>query len=274
MSILKVDKDKCCRDGACISVCPVRIIDVDSGSGFPKPVEGHERLCINCGHCVAVCPTKAISLQSMPAEKCESLTKDWRVSPEKLSQFLKGRRSIRNYKKDPVDRAVIERLIDTARYAPTGINRQPVSWAVVHDAEKMKELSRLVIEWMKVLVNSGSQLAASLRMESSIRSYEGGGDPIMRGAPHLIVAYSLKEDMTAPQACTIAITYMEIMAASMGLGACWAGYVQMAINMSSDIKKFLGMSRKTDAFGALMLGYPKYEYRRIPMRNEAHVIWR
>lgn len=55
---------------------------------------------------------------------------------------------------------------------------------------------------------------------------------------------------------------------------CWAGYEQMAISSNFAIKKFLGMPPKTDCFGALLLGYPKYQYRRIPLRNKAYVMWK
>lgn len=274
INTLSVDQKKCGGDGACAAVCPIRILEIGKDTRVPGFVEGGEKACINCGHCVTVCPTGALSLASMPVDSCRTLAKDWRILPEPLEQFMKGRRSIRAYKDDIVDRAILERLIDTARYAPSGINRQPVNWAVVHDVKKVKDLSRLVAEWMRTLIAQKSPLAESLRMQNIIAMYDRGEDPITRGAPHVIIAYSLKDDMTAPQACTIALTYFELMAASMGLGTCWAGYVQMAINMDLEIQKFLGLSRKTNAFGALMIGYQKYRYARIPLRNDPHVIWR
>ncbi len=272
MSLFTVIKEKCGGDGACAAVCPVRIIKMENR--LPVPVEGAEKACINCGHCVAVCPPAALSLDTMPARQCKALGDSWMLPPENFEIFAKGRRSIRIYKEDVVDRAIIEKLIDTARYAPSGINRQPVNWAVIYEKDKVARLSVMVIDWMKSLVRQGSEIAESLRMENIIKRYEEGSDPILRGAPHLIIAYSLKDDMTAPQSCTIALTYLELMAASMGLGACWAGYVVMAINASDEIRKFIGLSNKTSAFGAMMVGYSKYKYRRIPLRNAPHVIWR
>jgi len=47
-------------------------------------------------------------------------------------------------------------------------------------------------------------LAASLRMEHIVSSWEKGEDWICRGAPHLVFVYALKDDMTAAQASTIA----------------------------------------------------------------------
>ena len=40
-------------------------------------------------------------------------------------EALRERRSIRAYQTKPVERAVIEEIIDCARLAPTAMNRQP-----------------------------------------------------------------------------------------------------------------------------------------------------
>jgi nitroreductase len=135
-------------------------------------------------------------------------------------------------------------------------------------------LAELVIEWMRGLISAGAPIAESLRMPNLVKAWDAGEDWICRGAPHVVIAYSLKEDMTAPQACTIALTYLEIAAASSGFGACWAGYLHMAINMSEDVRKLIGLSKRTDAFGAMLVGYPRFEYRRIPLRNDPRILWR
>lgn len=274
MSIFTVDKTKCGGAGECAAVCPVGIIKMDPKTHLPYLVEGGEKTCLNCGHCMAVCRSGALVLASMSLAGCQPLDKDWKIPYEKLAQFLKGRRSIRVYKEETVDRAIIEKIIDAGRYAPSGINRQPVNWAVIYDKAKVRQLSALVIDWMRSLIKDKSPLAEGLRMENIVKRSEEGTDPIARGAPHVIIAYSLKDDMTAPQSCTIALTYLELAAVSQGLGACWAGYVHMAVNMSPDVRKLAGISARTDAYGAMMVGYPKYNYHRIPLRNTPHLIWR
>jgi len=267
-----LDKESCTSCGACTSECPIQIIKMDSG--MPSIVEGGEKACINCGHCVTVCPTEAISLGAMPVGECEELRQLWRIPPEKMSQFLKGRRSIRTYDGRSVDKAQIERLIDIARYAPSGINRQPVNWAVIYDPENVKKLSGLVVEWMRSMVSEKSPIAESLRLERIVKAWDEGRDLVSRGAPHLIISYGLKDDPIAPQACTIALTYLELAALSMDMGTCWAGYVSMAVNMSAEVRKAAGLSSKASSFGAMMLGYPKFEYYSIPVRNKPHIIWR
>ena len=103
---------------------------------------------------------------------------------------------------------------------------------------------------------------------------ENNNDPILRKAPHLIIAHAPKKDKAAPQACTVGLTYLELAAVSFGLGTCWAGYFQVAVGMSPPLQEALALPDDHQSFGAMMIGYPKFEYQRIPKRNEAQVIWR
>ena len=72
MSLFTVDKEKCKRDGICVSECPMKIIAIKSEDAFPEPVPEAEEFCINCGHCVAVCPHEALSLETMDVQDCTS----------------------------------------------------------------------------------------------------------------------------------------------------------------------------------------------------------
>jgi len=273
MPTLKVDKEECIACGTCIAECPTRVLEMKADEKIPGTINGAEEACINCGHCVAVCPKSAASLDTMDVSECLELPQDWRMTPEKCGFLLKGRRSIRNFKEDAVDKKVIKELIETAKYAPSGINRQPVKWAVVYEKAKVAELSKLVVEWMRELIKSKSPVAESLKMENIVKSCDEGWDRICRGAPHVVLTYAVKDDMTASQASVIALTYLDLIAASHSLGTCWAGYVQMAVNGSAEVMKFLGLSKKTVCTGAMMLGHPKFEYFAVPLRNKPHIIW-
>ena len=114
-------------------------------------------------------------------------------------------------------------------------------------------------------------MAESLRLERLVDSWNRGEDRICRGAPCIVVAYGLKDDPMVPQSCTISGTYLELAAFGLGLGACWAGYVNMAINMSESVRRFVGLSPRAAAGAALMVGYPKYRYNRIPSRDPARI---
>jgi len=274
MKYFNVDRFKCVRCGACIAVCPIKIIKMDAQTRIPVMVNRGDKICIRCGHCITVCPHRAVSIYHMRAESHHPLRHDWRLSPEKIEQLLKGRRSIRNYKNEAVDREKLKKAIDIARYAPSGVNRQPVRWEIIYYKDRVRRLSEAVINWMRFQVSIDSPLAKSYRMKRMIAAWENGNDWICRSAPHVVIAYAPKNDMIAAQDSTIALTYFEIAAASMHLGTCWAGYLVMAINMSSEVRKFVFLSSRMACFGAMMVGYPRFNYHRIPIRNKPHIIWR
>jgi ferredoxin len=56
MQLLIIDQEKCKKDGICAGECPMAIIKLKDGKGFPEVVSGGEDICNNCGHCVAFCP--------------------------------------------------------------------------------------------------------------------------------------------------------------------------------------------------------------------------
>jgi nitroreductase/NAD-dependent dihydropyrimidine dehydrogenase PreA subunit len=273
VSLFTVDKSICKKDGSCARVCPVGIIGLDA-QGFPVPVEGAGERCIDCGHCVAVCPHGALALGSMSPGQCARLPGGWNLSVPQVEYLLKGRRSIRVFKKDVVDRAVIEYMIDIARYAPSGINQQPVRWAVLHDAEKVRKLAQETISWMKSLIAEKSPMAESFKFANLVSGWEQGRDFICREAPHMVFTYALKDDMIAPGACTIAGSYFELAALPHGVGTCWAGYAQMAVNRWPAAQDIVNISKKCACFGAFLVGYPRYAYSRIPLRNPPKILWR
>ncbi|HPA38737.1 MAG TPA: nitroreductase family protein, partial [Phenylobacterium sp.] len=49
----------------------------------------------------------------------------------KFDEVIKGRRSIRGYKPDPVPRKLIEEIIELAMRAPSSMNTQPWNFYVV-----------------------------------------------------------------------------------------------------------------------------------------------
>ncbi|TRZ95213.1 nitroreductase family protein [bacterium] len=58
-------------------------------------------------------------------------------------EVLKKRRSIRSYKDKPIAKAILEQIIDTARYAPTARNLQPWEFVVVTLSDTLKKISDL-----------------------------------------------------------------------------------------------------------------------------------
>jgi len=63
--------------------------------------------------------------------------------PMEFAQLIRQRYSVRSYKSDPVPDAVLDRVLEAARLAPTAANRQPFRVLVIRTEGREEELGRL-----------------------------------------------------------------------------------------------------------------------------------
>lgn len=275
MPLFTVNKQKCKSDSACVDECPFGLIEIKERGGSPQPVEGAWDLCINCGHCVAVCPHGALSLKKMKPEDCIEIRDELSVSADQAEQMIKSRRSIRSYKKEPVNRETLERIIDISRYAPTGRNTQPVRWLVIYDRDEVQKLEGMVIEWMRYMIKEQKQFSTMMNFQQIVALWEADKNtPVTCGAPHVITAYASRDMIAAQEACVIACAGIDIAAPSFGLGTCWAGYFNAAAKFWPAMKKELKIPEGFEPFCSIMIGFPEYKYNRIPARKKAEITWR
>lgn len=274
MALFRIDEEKCQKDGICADACPMQLIEFSHSGMVPSPVPGAEDVCINCGHCLAVCPHGALSLEKMKVEECRIIQNDLKIDWKQAEQYLLSRRSIRTYKAQPLDDEDIKKLIAIATQAPSGHNSQPVSWLVIKEKEEVKRLSGVVVDWMRTLLEERSPLVEMLHLDKVVETWDDGKDRICRGAPHVIVAHAHKDMRTAPASGTIALTYLELAAFAMGLGACWAGFFNLAALHYQPMLEALQLPKDHIPLGSMMVGRPKYKYHRIPKRNDPVITWR
>ncbi|RPI08402.1 MAG: ferridoxin [Zetaproteobacteria bacterium] len=272
MSLFVVDPARCQRDGVCVAECPTRIIELAPGDETPTISAEAEEFCRNCGHCVAVCPHGAASLAGMAPERLQQVRSDLRLGREHVAHFLRARRSIRAYTPRAVDRETLAGLIDVARFAPSASNRQAVHWVVVSDAAEVRRLAGLTVEWMRAAVPS-QPTAAQRNTQRFVAGWDAGHDMICRGAPSLVIACAPADYPWAAVDSAIALTYLELAAPSSGLGACWAGIFTNAARQWPPLRQALALPEGDAVCGAMLLGYPRHRYRRIPPRNEARIRW-
>ena len=269
---LEVDASKCNRDGLCVDECPARIIEMNEEG--PRAIEGADTICIRCGHCVAVCPEAALSLDFLGPEECQAIDDTLQLDVDGVEHFLKSRRSIRTYRKKEVPRELLEKVVTLASSAPTGSNRQPVKWIILYQSETVRTLTSLVIDWMRYVLKNHAEVAVNYNMELLIKSWEDGIDRICREAPHLIFTYTSREVGSGKADCDTALAYLELALPSYGLGSCWAGYVTSGVTQWAPLQEFLGIGPDEQIHGAIMAGYPKFRYQRIPPRNYPDIAFR
>jgi len=133
----------------------------------------------------------------------------------------------------------------------------------------------MVAGWMRSAAKENPALDSTMKLSMVADAWSIGVDVIMRGAPHLVVAHAPKiYGPLGHEGCLIALSYLELAAYSLGAGACWAGFFEMAAVGCQPLRQALNIPEGNRPYGAMMLGWPKYKYNRIPLRKEADVQWK
>lgn len=272
MDLLAIAQDKCKQDGLCAAECAVGIIRFKGPGHYPELVQGGEAFCLRCGHCVAACPHGAMDHADVPLSQCPEIDPTLAVSPAQGEQFLRSRRSVRRFKDKPLDKKVLKRLIETARYAPTAGNAQVLAWRVINDSGRVKEIAGEVIGWMRGQIEDPKTTIMPY-MPLLVKGWEKGADTILRSAPCLVVAMAPSDARHAMVDLTLSLSYLDLAAPLYGLGTCWAGLLQGALMSKPELRQLVGIPADYPYHYPMMIGYAKPRYYRLPERKAPRITW-
>ena len=149
----------------------------------------------------------------------------------KIEEVVKQRRSIRQYTKQLPKDEDIHKILDAARWAPSGLNNQPWKFKVVKD----KKIKDGLVKFTKY-------------------------GEVIKDAPVLVcvfldnsATYNREKDIMAIGAC---IQNMLLQAYELGLGTCWLGEI---INKKEEVQRYLGTGPDYELMAVITLGYSDEE---------------
>ena len=119
------------------------IISPPDTSTLPEIPQDKVIRCIEYGHCEVFCPTKALT-RDHETGSLDSPEKD-SITPESLTPYLMSHHSIRNYPSESVDKDILMKILEIARYAPTRGDGQPVEWLIMRDSDEIRKVSGLTM---------------------------------------------------------------------------------------------------------------------------------
>jgi len=274
MEFIQIDRERCDQDGICVAECPAQVLVMNEEDDYPVPTSDFNDVCQRCGHCVAVCPTGAFALSWLAPKDCPPIEKTLTLSSKQAEQFLRSRRSIRVFKDEPIERDKLEKLIEIGTCAPSAKNMQPWEWVVIENPAEVKKLDVMIVNWMRSFIKADPAGAASLKLPRTVQLWEKGLYKTLRNAPHLFIVHVDESWPFGPEDTALALSYVELFAPTLGLGATWSGYFYKAYNVYPPLAEAVPVPRGRKVVGAMMVGWPKFKYHRLPLRNRPKIEWR
>jgi len=283
----RIIQDKCTGCGLCASVCLV--LEKRNTQVFVARPE----ICIGCGHCGSICPSNAIVAPSVEPRRLTDDDLALTPSAASLQFLLRSRRSVRRYKRKPVSRKDINKILEAGRYTPTGTNTQGIEYIVITDPDKIERLRKMTMPAVTRLFGIalrvasvpvfssyllGAQAANNFKniyapMIKAIHEYTTRGDDrLFYNAPAIVLVHGEKMDDMA-FSCSAALFSCYLMAHTLGIGCCLNGFLVLAANRDPKVKKWLGIPRIHKCHAAMTLGYQDVAYNHLVKRNPVNVRW-
>ncbi len=156
---------------------------------------------------------------------------------------IRSRRTVRNFKPDPVPNRIVKRILRAGRWAPSSSNVQPWHFIVIKDTATLQSMGGIATQGTFL---GQAPLAIAIVMENA-------------GRPQLDAGRALQQ--------------MELVAWSEGLGTCFVGL--RAEEQQVALKELLGIPSEMELITILPFGYREEGFTgrglpRKPMSEIAH----
>lgn len=269
--MVKIDEKLCIGCSLCVKDCFPKNIKISNDKA-----EVIRPNCMLCGHCVSICPKNAVSIDEYDMDDVFEIEKT-SITPTSFMSLVKQRRSIRHFTSDKVEKSILLKLIEVARYSPTAINMQGINYIVVSD--KLQEFRKLVITSLQ---NKANEMLKNNDLPDMYKNYANmwlsissnyfanpdAKDSVFLDAPTCLVITGGSEFDAG-----IASSNVELMANCYGLGVLHSGFIKNSCKDNDDIKAFLGLKPDENVISVILVGYPDIKYKRTAPRKYPNINW-
>ena len=135
---------------------------------------------------------------------------------------------MRKFSDRPVDRELVDRILEAGRWAPSGLNNQPWRFVVVVDP-RIKGNIAVLTRYTKVVESA----------------------PVI--VPVFIHTPSMYHEIKDYQSIGACMENMLLMAHGLGLGAVWLGEI---LKSAAQVRQELGLGSELELMAVLALGWP------------------
>ena len=325
-----VDREKCIGCGRCVKACPIQLLMLDDDKKACSNQRYDHFRCICCQNCAASCPENAITVQGdyrvssgfwknddlYPGQKTlpapfgpnrQKSYEEYQADLTETERVIYRRRSTRIYKKKPVPKELVNRILEAGRFAPSAGNNQPWKFIAITNPQVIEQLDLIckkkvilypkmfmprewVVKkvpgdkdakprvWQKMLHWAVSRFTPGdldQRVLGGINSVSS--DPEYRtffSAPALIILLKDIRGIGNPDIdLGICGQTIDLAAHALGLGTCWVSLIR-GVNFDRRFKKeVLGIDHPFEIVSSLTLGYPAGKIDNVVKREPLRVNW-
>lgn len=176
---------------------------------------------------------------------------------EAVYEVIMTRRSIRDYKEEPVCREQMAKILEAGIYAPSAMNMQPWAVRVVDNKEFIDGVTAIAVA-------SNPQIAE----QPGFRNF-------FRNAPTVAFIACPEESYSGEYDCGLLSQNMMLSAWSMGIGSCCLGSVIPVMNME-EAKPYMERLQLPEGYKLLVgiaFGYPAQDAPAAPERNASKAFY-
>jgi len=193
-----------------------------------------------------------------------------------LIKAIYERRAVRKYKEQEVSKAVIEKIVDAGRMAPSAMNRQAWKFHILSQKEDIELFSAEIIKAAKRSFTEMSFKSVAHAIVSGITHLSHGidfltsKDPVFYGAPVVIFISAPKDNEWAGLDIGMCSQNIMLAAKAMGLDSCPIGFGKL-VSKTKDFAK-LNIAETDEIHIAIVIGYGN-EHPETPERKKDSVFW-
>jgi nitroreductase len=243
---------------------------------------------------MAICSSAAICVGGLSYDEDFFALPKGAVTEMPFHDLVKTRRSIRTFKEKPVPRALLEKIVEAISFAPPSFTPLKTEVVVVEDTavirQALPEMIKVYDSLLKAMSNpigrfiirrkNGVEKMNLLEnhvvpmMKSRLPELKQGvEDTITRNAQAMILFHAHRDADKYETDINIAMTFGMLAAHALGLGGTLIDLIPPTIQNNDALRQLFKIPDDNIPVAALILGYPKYRYRRGIKRNLKRVTW-
>ncbi len=201
---------------------------------------------------------------------------------ESFLELVERRRSIRRFKPDPIPDEYVDKIIEAARWAPSGFNSQPWEFVVIKDKKLRNDVMRIIRPPRTAGASGFSEMEDMCEpwMRQKVQpsldpemDYQNApvlillfGDPRTQlGLPMVVRSDPYRRHSVYVSSLANAFLYMHLAATTLRLASQWVSHVASPRNHCL-LKNLLHIPLHLEAYDMIALGYPAHKSRPKLMR--------